>query len=211
MARTSPGRPPVPLDRILTTALQIIDDEGIEALTMRNLAGKLNSSTATLYRHFESRLDLTAQVVDLLFNEIDAETGKDIAWQEFCRTLAHRMFRVLSRHPGVARLLAESAPNGPNAFAQRERTLALLLSSGFPPEMAARAYTTLAHFVLGFAVQFVGHGLQNEQSADKAAATAQLDPALFPATIAVSHTLPIPLEEEFSFGLDLLIDGITRL
>ncbi|MQB34287.1 TetR/AcrR family transcriptional regulator [Agrobacterium rhizogenes] len=199
------------MDRILAAALHIIDDEGIDALTMRNLAGKMNSGTAMLYRHFASRSDLTMKVADLLFADSDATIGKDITWQEFCRILAHRMFDALSRHPGVARLLVESAPTGPNAFAQRERSLSLLLSSGFPPEMAARAYTTLAHFVLGFAVQFAGHGRQNEQSVGKIAAITQLDPVLFPATIAVSHALPIPLEEEFSFGLELLIDGIARL
>jgi TetR/AcrR family tetracycline transcriptional repressor len=211
LARALPGRPPVPLDRILATALQIIDDEGSEALTMRYLAGKLNSGTAMLYRHFTSRADLTAKVIDLLFRDSDAPTKKDVAWQEFCRTLAHQMFNTLSRHPGVARLLVESAPSGPNAFVQRERSLALLLASGFSPEMAALAYTTLAHFVLGFAIQFVGHGLLNEQSEGKAAAISQLDPALFPATLAVSHVLPIPLAEEFSFGLNCLIDGIARM
>ena len=47
-ARRSPGRPPVPLERIVATALQIVDEEGADALSMRTLAQRLGSGTACL-------------------------------------------------------------------------------------------------------------------------------------------------------------------
>ena len=89
--RRTRGRPAIPLDRIVTTALQIVDDEGADALSMRTLAQRLDSGTATLYRHFAGRADLIAQVVDLVFGsvEIDAAKLSVMPWQEACKTAAY--------------------------------------------------------------------------------------------------------------------------
>ncbi|WP_237743207.1 TetR/AcrR family transcriptional regulator C-terminal domain-containing protein [Mycobacteroides abscessus] len=81
--------------------------------------------------------------------------------------------------------------------------------NGFTPELAAHSYATLSRLVLGFAVQL---GADPDSHADQdAAAFHEVDPTLFPATHAVADTLPIPLEAEFAFGLDLLIKGLTQL
>ncbi len=69
----SRGRPALPVERIVTAALQIVDDEGADALSMRTLAQRLNSGTATLYRHFTSRADLVAAVVDKMFGAIELD------------------------------------------------------------------------------------------------------------------------------------------
>src|SRR5205807_4967419 len=99
--RRSPGRPPVPLDRIVATALQIVDDDGADALSMRTLAQRLDSGTATLYRHFAGRAGLIAHVVDRVFGtiELDAETVLSMTWQEACKAGAHSIFDALRRHP----------------------------------------------------------------------------------------------------------------
>src|SRR2546430_1768414 len=65
--RRGPGRPCLPLDRIVATALRIVDEQGADALSMRSLAQALDSGTATLYRHFANRAELIAQVVDRVF------------------------------------------------------------------------------------------------------------------------------------------------
>lgn len=213
--RASPGRPPIPLDRILTTALQIADEEGADALTLRRLARELNSGTATIYRHFTGRDDLINQVVDRMLGEMDdsASDLEDSSWQEACRIIAHRMFAVLGRHRGAAMLLLKSIPNGPNAMLQRELGFAAMLNGGLPPPLAARTYATLARYVLGFAIQLAYQDKQNENENNKKIVSAflKLDRAKFPAIVAVANELPILLEEEFSFGLELMISGIEVL
>src|SRR5689334_21438086 len=69
-AQRSRGRPPLPLDRIIATAIEIVDEEGADALSMRTLAQRLESGTATLYRHFGSRAQLVAHVVDAVLGEV---------------------------------------------------------------------------------------------------------------------------------------------
>ncbi|MER7930136.1 TetR/AcrR family transcriptional regulator [Streptomyces sp. NPDC096057] len=212
--RRSPGRPPVPLGRIIDAAVQIVDEEGADALSMRALAQRLGSGTATLYRHFDSRAALVAHVVDRMFGGIEVSDDELAAmgWRDACRTAVQAMFDAVSWHEYVAPLLIEGIPVGPNAMAMRERCIAVLLADGFPPQVAARAYATLSRFVLGFAIQIRGHQGAEQPSSD-AQASAVLhaaDPSLYPATAAVADWMPVPLEDEFHFGLELVLDGLCR-
>jgi AcrR family transcriptional regulator len=170
------------LERIVATALQIVDEEGADALSMRTLAQRLGSGTATLYRHFDNRAALVAHVVDRMFGvlELNGDELLAMGWERALRTVAHTMSDALARHPNAARLLVEQIPLGPNAMALREHSVAVSLGSGFPPRVAAYAYATLARNVLGFAYRPTGTVTQDSptthrrrppapQSADAAA------------------------------------------
>lgn len=204
------GRPPLPVERIVTTALLIIDEEGAEALSMRALAVRLDSGTATLYRHFANRTALIAAIVDRVFGEVrfdEAQPGP-MKWQDSFRTVARAMFDALSRHRNVTPLLVELVPVGPNALRLRERSIANLLANGFSTKRAVLAWATLAHFVLGFAIQASRSDFPGEKPEGTSAILHGLDAAQFPATVAAADAIPIPIEEEFSFGLDLMIRGL---
>ncbi|WP_045821256.1 TetR/AcrR family transcriptional regulator [Williamsia herbipolensis] len=202
------GRPPVPLDRIVATAIALLNDEGADALSMRTLAQRLGSGTATLYRHFEGRPQLIAHVVDEMFAEMAAHPGVDDsdvkAWQDSLATAARTMFEVLRRNPNVAPLMIENTPVGPHALALRERALAMLLDAGFDAGLAVRAWVTVARYVLGFAAQL----RTDDPAIEQVAAWEAVDPADFPASMAVAAEVPVPLEEEFTFGLTMLIAGL---
>lgn len=205
-----PGRPSIPRERILQTALDIIDQDGPDALSLRLLADRLSSSTATLYRHVSGRTELIALVVDRMLGEADLreDSYADLPWSEACRRIAAAVFDTLSRHGNVARLLVDVLPTGPHGMAVRELLLGTLLRAGFPPEIAARAMTTIAHYVLGFAMQMprdaAGPGV------DDIPAPLAADPDAYPLIASVADLLPRPLSEEFAFGLDLLLVALAQ-
>ncbi|MGU3291461.1 TetR/AcrR family transcriptional regulator [Williamsia sp. M5A3_1d] len=209
------GRPPVPLDRIVAAAIALLNEEGADALSMRTLAQRLGSGTATLYRHFEGRPQLVAHVVDEMFAEMAShpemaphpETGDAslaMPWQESLRTSARSMFEVLRRNPNVAPLMIANTPVGPHALAVRERALAVFLAAGFDAALAVRAWVTVARYVLGFAAQL----RTDDPPSAQTAAWGAVDPVDFPASIAVAAEVPVPLEDEFTFGLEMLISGL---
>ena len=213
-ANRSRGRPALPLDRILAAAVELVDEQGAEALSMRSLAQRLGSGTATLYRHFSNRSELVSMVIDHILGELDldADTVAELPRQQACTLFAQHMFDALGRHGNVASLLIEYTPMGPNALANRELCLTVLLGSGFPPAVAAHAYATLARYVLGFAIQLSGSAAVNgQQDAELSAAFHGLDPSRYPATVTVADDLPVPLEDEFAFGLKLIVAGLERL
>ncbi|WP_328529952.1 TetR/AcrR family transcriptional regulator [Nocardioides sp. NBC_00368] len=203
------GRPPVPKERIVATALKIVDEEGADALSLRVLAQRLDSSTATLYRHFSNRAELINHVIDHTFGgvPVQADDLRSLGWEDACRAMATWMFENLRSHPNVAPLLLAQAPTGPNAMAVREVALQVLLDAGFSPPIAIRCYATLARFVLGFAIQL--NGVETEDAALAEAYRNSGENSLA-ATAAVADFGPVPLEDEFSFGLDLLLTGLAQ-
>ncbi|MGH3969725.1 MAG: TetR/AcrR family transcriptional regulator [Mycobacterium sp.] len=202
------------MDRIMSAAVDLLDEQGADALSMRSLAQRLQSGTATLYRHFANRSELVSAVIDQILGEVDLdpETLAALPWQQACILFAQHMFDALSRHGNVAVLLLEYTPVGANALVNRELCLSVLLANGFRPPVAARAYATLARYVLGFAIQLSGTAAADgEHDAELSATFHGLDPARYPATVAVADDLPVPLAEEFSFGLRLIVAGLERL
>jgi hypothetical protein len=141
--------------------------------------------------------------------EIDAARLSAMPWQEACKTAAYAMFDVLRQHRNVAPLLGADVMIGPNALAGREGLIAILLDNRFPPALAARSYATLARHILGFAIQLTSHR-DDLDDAGLSQVFHNLDPGQFPATVKVADNLPVPLEDEFAFGLELIVDGLTQ-
>lgn len=204
----------MPIDRIVGAALEIVDEGGAQALSMRSLAQRLGTGTATIYRHVAHRDELIALVVDRVLAEAEVGAGvlRSKDWRVVCGAIAKSMFSALSNHRNVAPLLVGQVPVGANALAIRELCIAALRSGGLSRRNAARAWAMLAHYVLGFAVQLtVEAGAPRPGASQASRAFGELDPKRYPATASVAHALPVPLEEEFAFGLDLIIDGLGRL
>ena len=200
--------------RIVDTALKLIDEVGIQALTLRMLADTLNSGTATLYRHFNGKDELLALVADRILGEVrvSAEELDGLSWREAVSAAAEAFYSVLCQHPNALSLLAAQVPVGPNGLRGRERLIALFTGHGFPVGLAARAYTAIGHYVIGFAIQQHGPGTPHpEDQSQLRDYYDSLDPAVYPATLAAAEQLTsVPLHEEFRFGLDLLLDGLEK-
>ena len=214
--RRAPGRPRIPVNRIVDAALRVIDEEGLEALSMRSLAASLDSSTATLYRHFPTRANLLASVTDRVLGEVDvdADNFRGLGWRQGCEKIASSVFEAFRNHRQAALLLADHTPIGPNAAAVRERTLAVLIDGGFDVLLAARAGAMIAHLILGFAIQLGGEREMTE--ADRAAFRKSIhgiDLSRFPATAAVKQARwrPTTIDEEFAFALELVLDGLSQV
>ncbi|MFI7505067.1 TetR/AcrR family transcriptional regulator [Streptomyces sp. NPDC049687] len=201
--------------RIIDTALKLIDEVGIQALTLRMLADALSSGTATLYRHFGSKDELLALVADRILGEVrvSSEELDGLSWREAVTVSAGAFYGTLCRHPHAISLLAAQVPVGPNGLRARERLIRLFLSHGFSVALAARAFTAIGHYVIGFAIQQHGPGAPTpEDHLGLRDYYNSLDADAYPATIAASEELTsVPPDEEFQFGLDLLLDGLERI
>jgi TetR/AcrR family tetracycline transcriptional repressor len=203
------GRPALGRARIVEAALGVIDEGGADALTFRAVAKRLSSSTATLYRHVESRSELLGLVMDHLLGladqQIRAHLDTNANWDEVCRASARISYRVLSSHNASAHLFTNRFPLGPNGMTIRERMLAALIKAGFTPMMAVNTVATISHYVVGFAMQ--NDATVSRSTLDNTFGGAGGD--RYPATASVVHLLPRPLDEEFEFGLGLIFDALT--
>ena len=200
-------------ERIVTAAIELLDADGLEALTMRRLGDALDSTSGSLYRHFESREAVLVAVHDQVLGEsLDFDPPGD-TWVERIANLARAQRALLLARPYLAEIWRTSEQLGPNALRARERALRLTMEGGFPPAVAARAYLTLLHFTIGFATLEHSFAFRTPETRR---ATEQLFLSLpadeYPAirTLA-SHLTSARLDEEFELGLESLIGGFLVL
>jgi AcrR family transcriptional regulator len=205
----------MPLARIVEAALALVDDVGAPEFSMRALAGRLGSSTATLYRRVGGKHEILTYVADRLLGEVATR----IRMREPARTWdvaiiagAESLFEVLRAHPKAVVLFLGHVPAGPNALLAREHALRALLADGLSADLAAQIYTAVARYVIGFGLQ-LGEEALNSAATDNdlGALYRSLDPQRFPATISAADSLPRPLVDEFHFGLDMILRGVREL
>src|SRR3954454_5884026 len=150
------GRPPRSFEGIVSVAADLVDELGVDGVNMRLLAARLETGTATLYRHVTGKDELMVYVLDARMGEIarayDESVARPRTWREALERIAFAYPRFLVAHPNVLPLLVGRLPVGPHALTVRERTLAALIERGFSRDLAARAFTTLLQYVVGSAV-----------------------------------------------------------
>ncbi|NNN29142.1 TetR/AcrR family transcriptional regulator [Streptomyces sp. S3(2020)] len=158
--RIGEGVPRMGAGRIVDTALKFIKEVGIHTLTLRMLAGALKSGTATLHRHFDGKDELLALVAGRILGEVRVppEILDGMSCREAVTMSAEAFYGTLCRHPNTLSLLTAQVPGGPNGFRVRERLITQFLSHGFSVALAARAFTAIGHYVIGFAIQQHGPG-----------------------------------------------------
>jgi AcrR family transcriptional regulator len=210
-------RPPLTRERVVAEALSVIAEEGVEALTMRNLAARLGVVPGALYRHVRNKEQLQDLVLDGVLAEVDYGVDPSMPWGERIKLLAHRLRTVLEDHPGVAGLLKTRDPLGPHSLALAEAFLAPLHAAGFRDREAGLAFFLVVDYTVGFAVSSPRTSV-NEQRVRDAAIRSQLHeffrslpPERFPALVALGeHVWLDNRDERFTAGLDVLADGLEQ-
>ena len=208
-------RVPITLDRIIAGALELIDREGLNALSMRNLAAELDTGTTTLYRYVTGKDEVLVLVADAVLAERQLRRPLDgSGWREVLEELAHSMRAALNRHPNVAALFATAVPVGPNSLRGRELSLGVLRACGFGEQLAADVYTALAHQVLASVLQepmndFRVGGLGTSKSLTLRDFYRSLPADQYPHLVELADEMTSrSATEEFEFALSCLLDGV---
>jgi AcrR family transcriptional regulator len=198
------------IDRITSAALAITDAEGLEALTMRRLAGELGAGVASLYRHVATRDELLVEMMDHVLGEICPPPPSLTSWREGAEWMAREFRRVLTQHRDVPSLLSRDRLAGPNAMRGREMSLRGLLDQGFPAFEAVKVYGILVSWVLGHTM-LSSSVAAHEATGDgpRANLYAELDVDLFPTVQLLARVGdPAAADLVFEAGLGTILDGI---
>jgi TetR/AcrR family transcriptional regulator, tetracycline repressor protein len=146
------GRPPrVSRDQILATALRIVDECGLEQLTMRRLGAELGVDPMTVYGHISDKAALFDGLIELVLAEVDLPppTG---AWADDLRAVAHAARTTVLAHPHLVALLGTRPPITQPAFALVEAITSILLEAGLSEEQAADGFDCLGRLIVGHAL-----------------------------------------------------------
>lgn len=139
---------------VLSTALALVDKEGLDALSMRRLGLELNRDPMSLYRYAANRAALLDGVTEMVLNEL-AIFSHDPDWQAQLRKIAHDLRLLALRHPNVVPLLVTRPLSTPlglrplGTLRPLEQILTLLIDAGFTPADALHVYRAYYGFLYG--------------------------------------------------------------
>ncbi|WP_281412194.1 TetR/AcrR family transcriptional regulator C-terminal domain-containing protein [Miltoncostaea marina] len=208
---TGGPRRPLSAGRIVRAAMDLIDERGLEALTMRRLGAELGVEAMSLYKHVRGKEAILDGVRELLLAELAASgpaAGRD--WREALLRFA-RAYRALARaHPGSFALLAAAPERAYVAGSDvAEAAIARLLEGGFERAAAIRALRTVIRYVIG--ASMVERAAGDEAAPVGADELAALSTAR-PLVGELVGSLGTPGDEAlFEFGLAALVAGFERL
>jgi AcrR family transcriptional regulator len=153
------ARQPLDRERIVSAAVQFIDEAGLPGLSMRRLGAVLGVEAMSLYRYVPGRENLLDAVVESIVEEMrhddDVLDAPRDGWQDFLQRLAHGVRRVALAHPKAFPLVASRPPEAPwlrpplRSLKWVETFLDGLASEGFTDDAAVAAYRAFTSFLLG--------------------------------------------------------------
>ncbi|WP_410870760.1 TetR/AcrR family transcriptional regulator C-terminal domain-containing protein [Nocardia sp. A7] len=209
-----PPRTPLTRERVLRAAIDLADQQGLAALSMRNLAKTVGVEAMSLYNHVANKDDLYDGIIDLVVAEIYVpRAGAD--WRTELRRRATSAHEVLLAHRWATGLLGSRVNVGPAMLRYIDATLGCLITAGFTYEQADRAWNAMDSHIYGFTLQAINFPLDRSEYASAAQQFLPLIPtethphmhALAALVIAGTHSGAA----DFTFGLDLLLDGLAGL
>jgi AcrR family transcriptional regulator len=226
--KTRRRRDPISREAIVSAAIELLDREGLAALSMRRLAEELGTGAASLYWHVGSKDGLLDLVLDQIIGEQQVPEPDPGRWQEQIKEVARAQRAISLRHPYVVRISIGRIPMGPNALRYSEGVLAILRAGGLPPRLAVQGYLLLIAVVNGFTVDETGvedipapetgsaGPPQDPASAQEAADMARdyiasLPAGLFPTMVALADEFALAdADERFGILIDIFVDGLAR-
>jgi AcrR family transcriptional regulator len=209
-------RTPLTRERILDAGVALADRSGLDNLSMRKLGQELGVDAMAIYRHVKSKDDLLDGVAEVVIGEIERPPAGG-NWIQDLRGIVMAARSVMLRHPWAPRVLEERGTAGPQALAHIDTVLATLIAGGFTMETAHHALHVLSSRIFGFHQDLFddsGRAPDPETQAMVVRSLSVSYPALAELAAAASHEGGLGAcddDEEFAFGLDLILGGLERV
>ncbi|MGV9253231.1 TetR/AcrR family transcriptional regulator [Streptomyces sp. NPDC003697] len=204
MAR--PRKPLLSTDRIVATARDLVDTEGLAAVSTRRLAAELGVSGPSLYNHFRTKDEILEAVADSVSSQVDLsmfEDGRD--WRTALHDWAVSYRAALRDHPNIVPVLARGPGRRPAGLRLADAVYGAMVDAGWPPAQATSIGALMRYFIMGSALGSFARGFVDDASA--------YDPADYPH-LQQAHLLAEQQEKiderAFGTGLTALLDGLSQ-
>jgi len=202
-------------DTIAEAALDLLDDVGLDGLTMRKVAAALDVQAPALYWHVKNKRELLDAMARIVFvSAVDSVEAprRGVDWQDWLVEIAQRLRGSMLRYRDGAKVLAGTYVSDEKVWRITELTLVTLEDAGFAMRDARRVFPILLHYVVGFVieeqarsgVEYVhGNPYRPELIADV------VDPERYPLTAqSAGEIFAADSEAEFEYGLRIVLAGI---
>ncbi|NMR28659.1 TetR/AcrR family transcriptional regulator [Crystallibacter degradans] len=216
--RETVRRTPLSRKRVLSAAVVLADESGVESLSMRKLAQELGVVPMALYKHVANKEELLDGMVDVIVGEIDTGASGE-GWKSAVRQRVLAARQILLRHPWARRVIESRTNKSPVVLEYMDSMIGMFQAGGFSVDLTHHVMHAMGSRMWGFT---------QEVFDDSANATAEISPTMLHAMAEkYPHVMEIAMRAdhdddsvvgqgcddqfEFEFALDLLLDGFERL
>jgi len=225
--RTRPGpQPGRSVDDVVTAAVAIADDDGLEAVTMRRVAQHLNVAPMTLYTHVPGKAELLDLMLDDLYRRMDVTDTAGMPWRDRVAAVAGDNRLLFRRHPWAATVSTVRPPLGPGLLAKYDRELRAFDGTGLDDVDRDSALTFVLNFVRITALAEAetvaarrGSAMDDQQwwDANQPLLAQLVDETAFPVASRVgtaagqAHAAAYDPDDAYRFGLRRVLDGLAAV
>lgn len=197
--------------RILEAALELADEEGLDAVTMRRVASRLGVGTMTLYHHVPRKEALLEGVVELIFEQTEQPPDDMQEWSDRVVFISLSFRRAALAHPVVVPLVASGSFSGPVVLRSTEAYVAAILRRGFDPHTAAHIYRAAVSYVMGYLSLELGGFFRSAVESFRRGGLEKAGPGKYPHLSEIIPDLgACDPEREFEAGLRRLLAGFHK-
>lgn len=195
-------------ERIVEAAMRVIDNEGLEALSMRRLGTELGVNPMAAYHYVPNKAALYDLVLDEVMSGVDLSTIDEARPIDVRLKQAGRAYRTaILLHPRAIPVLAARSVRTITSLRPVEAFLGLLLEAGLDPMQSLAAVDAVAQYILGGAMGYYHHLVDSEAGAQRD--FDPIDPAEFPhMTRVLAEGAYLGFECEYEFGMDVIVRGL---
>ena len=186
--RTRPAKAALSREAVVAAALEVVDEVGFAAASMRRVAAALETGPASLYVYVADRRELMEAAHDLALADVEIPT--EGTWRERLETLVGRTIAALAAHNDIATAAIAEVPTGPHALRLSEALLALLREGGVADAQAAWAADLFGQFVASSALEEAAWTVTQARFIDGDPTPEALSAALVARLEAVYASLP---------------------
>jgi len=206
-------RPRITRERVVSEAIKLVDDGGLEALTMRALGQECRCDPMVIYRHVRDKDALLDAIRDGIWDEVEIpEEGLPGTWQEQFRQAFTILKNTLGSHPNALPIVFRGTELTGAALRRTEFALGILIEAGFRPVDAMWALDTASCYVLGHVLGETGATEEGISPEAVAESYGSLSPADYPNLAAVmTEGVVMHRGESFERGMDLMISGLEQI
>lgn len=205
------GREPV-----VRAALKLLDEGGLEAVTLRGIAAELGVKAPTLYWRFKNKQDLVDEMATQVlvdWAEAFAAVEKFGNWRDWLMAYGKHLHATLLRYRDGARMVSGSHLTDARLYGPMERALTRFQAHGITPPQAMIWMTTVYSFVIGFTIEqqaVISPKGERDPRYALAEREARMDPQLYPLSRQLGPELFDRYDERLERGLGLIIAGCAQ-
>ena len=208
----------VTTEQIVKAAVRICDERGLEFLTIRRLSEDLDIGAMTLYNYFRSKDEILDGIADHVLGNLQIPPMADPTPAGMARNVADAIFAMMREHPSMVHLLSSRTTMSERSLeVAMDHVIGVLREAGFSDEGSVRAYALIMTYCLGFASYQMPRdwGPDNMEGVEELRRRKRYFYASLPLPecsnlVELSAMVTtMPSDDQFSFGLDCLIGGLT--